>query len=172
MRRLARECVLDDPVQWGGNKHTEWGKEFESEARMMFAEHTGMAVDEVGLCVNRDNLILACSPDGMIRGDYGLEYIAGLEIKCPSVDTHVDYVMEAVLPSEYAVQVHWSMMVTGLHHWYFMSYFPGLNPLILRVEYDEFTEKLKEAAEQFCIQYTAEKERVFQAIIPNYEKKL
>lgn len=34
------------------------------------------------------------------------------------------------------------------------------------------TEKLKEAAELFCIAYTAEKERVFEAIIPNYEKKL
>lgn len=170
MRRLARECVLDDPVQWGGNKHTEWGKEFESEARMMFSEYTGFDVSETGLCVNKDNLILACSPDGLISENG--EIIAGLEIKCPSVDTHVDYVMDGVLPSEYTVQVHWSMMVTGIRHWYFMSYFPGLNPLILRVEHDEFTEKLKEAAEQFCIQYTAEKERVFQAIIPNYEKKL
>lgn len=170
MRKLARECVLDDPMAFQGNKFTEWGHEFESEARMMFAEHTGFDVSETGLCVNKDNLILACSPDGLIFENG--EITAGLEIKCPSVDTHVDYVMEGVLPSEYAVQVHWSMMVTGLKQWYFMSYFPGLNPLILRVEYDDFTEKLKEAAEQFCIQYTAEKERVFQAIIPNYEKKL
>jgi len=85
------------------------------------------------------------------------------------VDTHVDYLMEAVLPSEYAVQVHWSMMVTGIQQWYFMSYFPGLNPLILRVEYDDFTEKLKEAAELFCIAYATERERVFRAIIPNYD---
>lgn len=171
MRRLARECVLDDPQAFQGNKFTEWGHEFESEARMVFSEKTDLAVDEVGLCVNKDNLILACSPDGLIANASG-KYVAGLEIKCPSVDTHVDYLMEGVLPSEYAVQVHWSMMVTGIRHWYFMSYFPGLNPLILRVEADDFTEKLKEAANQFCIEYAAEKERVFQAIIPNYEKKL
>lgn len=168
MRKLARECVLDDPMAFQGNKFTEWGHEFEAEARMMFSEHTGFDVSETGLCVNKDNLILACSPDGLVMFDQAI--IAGLEIKCPSVDIHVEYVMEGVLPSKYAVQVHWSMMVTGLKQWYFMSYFPGLNPLILRVEYGEFTEKLKEAAEQFCIQYASEKERVFEAIIPNYTK--
>ena len=167
MRKLARECVLDDPQAFQGNKFTEWGHEFESEARMVFTEHTGIDVQESGLCVCKDNPILACSPDGLISANG--EYIAGLEIKCPSVDTHVDYLMEGVLPSEYAVQVHWSMMVTGIRHWYFMSYFPGLNPLILKVEYDDFTEKLKEAAELFCIEYATERERVFRAIIPNYD---
>ena len=169
MRRLARECVIDDPQAFQGNKFTEWGHEFEAEARMVFTKQTGFDVSEVGLCVNKDNLILACSPDGLVMFDQAI--IAGLEIKCPSVDTHVEYLMEGVLPSEYAVQVHWSMMVTGIRHWYFMSYFPGLNPLILRVEYDDFTEKLKEAAELFCIAYASEKERVFRAIIPNYQNK-
>ena len=167
MRRLARECVIDDPQAFQGNKYTEWGHEFESEARMMFTDHTGIHVQEYGLCVCKDNPILACSPDGLISANG--EYIAGLEIKCPSVDTHVDYLMEGILPSEYAVQVHWSMMVTGIRHWYFMSYFPGLNPLILKVEYDDFTEKLKEAAAQFCIEYATERERVFEAIFPNYD---
>jgi len=30
-------------------------------------------------------------------------------------------------------------------------------------------EKLKEASNQFCIEYTQERERVFRAIIPNYD---
>ena len=169
MRKLARECVIDDPMQFQGNKFTEWGHEYETAARIAFSNTTGIVVQEVGFCVNAKNPTLGCSPDGLIANEDG-EYIAGLEIKCPSVDTHVDYLMEGILPSEHAAQVHWSMMATGLNQWYFMSYFPGLNPLIIKVEADEFTEKMKEAADAFSVQYNQERERVWRSIIPNYQE--
>jgi len=165
MRRLARECVIDDPMVFQGNRWTEWGNEFESEARLHFNDAMQLDAQEVGFCVNKENPYLGCSPDGLIQDADG-NYIAGLEIKCPTVDTHVEYLMDGILPSEYAVQVHWSMMVTGIPVWYFISYFPSLNSLILKVEADDFTDKIKVAADDFVIQYAVEREKVLKAIMP------
>lgn len=166
MRKLARECIIDDPLEFTGNAATQWGHAHEPIARDAFSELTGHAVDTVGMLQSTLHPCLACSPDGVLMID---GVIHGLEIKCPSVDTHVDYLLDGELPAKYRPQVHFSMAITGIRAWYFMSYYPGLNPLILRVEYDDFTEKLKEAAELFCIAYATERERVFRAIIPNYD---
>ena len=51
------------------------------------------------------------------------------------------------------------MAVTGLAAWWFMSYYPGLDPLILQVERDEYTEKVAEAITLFSARLEAEAER-------------
>jgi hypothetical protein len=169
MRKLARECVVDDPLEFMGNKFTDWGNANEPWARDQFRLETGLDVVEVGFCT-RDDLLVGCSPDGLIRDPDTGEWIGGLEIKCPSVDKHVEYLMKNELPSDYKMQVHGSMAVTGLPWWYFMSYFPGLNPLILKVERDDFTESVSVALDQFVIDYAEERERVFDAILPSRQK--
>lgn len=165
-RRLARECRMKDPMEFQGNKYTDWGNEHESEARAVFEKETGKEVHEVGFCTRADRII-GCSPDGLIKKDG--EWAEGLEIKCPQVDKHGEYLLEGELPPEYKLQVHWSMATTGLNAWWFMSYFPDVvsrptednpngviiktNPLILKIERDEFTEKVSEAMDQFIIDY-------------------
>lgn len=166
MRQLARECVCDDPHVWMGNKHTEWGEQTEAEARDVFTERTGIPVEEVGFCLRADGAPLGCSPDGLIRDPRTGEWAGGLELKCPQVDTHVGYLMDGDLPDAYRLQVHGSMAVTGLPWWYFMSYFPGLEPLILKVERDSFTDKVSQALDNFLIEYAEERERVLAAILP------
>ena len=43
------------------------------------------------------------------------------------------------------------MLVTGFHRWDFMSYCPGLDPLIVTVERDEkFIKKLAAELGKFC----------------------
>lgn len=164
MRSLAAECVVDDPMEFMGNKFTDWGNEHESDARALFSRESGLQVKEVGFCVRKDNII-GCSPDGLILcPDNG--FSAGLEIKCPSRDKHVEYIMEGELPSEYKLQVHWSLAVTGLPKWWFMSYFPGLNPFIFLVERDEFTEKVESVMDEFIVEYAEERARVLDKIIP------
>ncbi len=178
MRKLARECVCDDPLVFMGNKHTEWGHEHEHDARVLFTKQTGLNVQEVGFCTREDKII-GFSPDGLgLTGDLteGGIYIPqdgdfGYETKCPGVDKHVAYVMEGKLPTEYKVQVHWSLAASGLKVWYFMSYFPGLNPLILKIEADGFTEKVKAAQDQFLIEYAPERERVLDAILPSRKQE-
>lgn len=170
MRKLARECVAEDPLEWMGNKYTDWGNNTEPEARDYFTERTGIEVDEVGFCSRGDGAPLGCSPDGLIRDSRTGEWVAGLELKCPQVDTHVNYLMEGELPNEYRLQVHGSMAVTGLNVWWFMSYFPGLEPLILKVERDSFTEKVSKELDKFLIEYASERELVLAAILPKEEE--
>tara|TARA_R110000796_G_scaffold23180_1_gene66682 strand:- start:3798 stop:4469 length:672 start_codon:yes stop_codon:yes gene_type:complete len=159
MRKLARECVCDDPQEFIGNKFTDWGHEWEPVARQWFADNVNPLVKEVGFVGRGDGAPVGCSPDSLIVNAAG-DYIEGLEIKCPQVDTHVKYLMEGVLPDDYKLQVHGSMAVTGLDRWHFVSFFPELPALHLVIERDAFTEKVGAALDQFIIEYAPERERV------------
>lgn len=163
MRKLARECIIDDPLEFQGNAATQWGHAHEPIARDAFSEITGHAVDTVGMLQSTLHPCLACSPDGMMMID---GVIHGLEIKCPSVDTHVDYLLDGELPAKYRPQVHFSMAITGIQTWYFMSYFPGLKQLIIPIHWDEYTDKIKAAALAFAAEYEQEMPRILNAIRP------
>ena len=121
--KLARECVCDDPFEFTGNKATDWGNEQEPHARQAFMDYTGLEVVEIGFATHKTMTCVGCSPDGLIID--GGEVIAGLEIKCPSPDTFVEWVMADVVPAEHLPQIHGSMIVTGLKRWDFVAYFPG-----------------------------------------------
>lgn len=161
-RKLARECRVSDPMVFAGNKFTDWGNDHENEARELFESMMGYTVTEVGF-ITRDDKIIGCSPDGLIMDEDG-KYNMGLEIKCPQVDKHTEYLMEGVLPKEYKLQVHWSMAVTGIKTWWFMSYFPETNPLIIKVQADEFTELVSRAQDDFIPEYREVAEQVKEAL--------
>jgi hypothetical protein len=161
MRKLARECLIDDPHVFAGNAATQWGHDHEPIARDEFTEITGYAVDTVGILQSMLHPCLACSPDGLFMID---DVIHGLEIKCPSVDTHVDYLLDGVLPAKYRPQVHFSMAITGIKTWFFMSYFPGLRPLIMPVPWDDYTDKIRDTALAFAAEYEEEMPKILEAI--------
>ncbi|MDC0088140.1 YqaJ viral recombinase family protein [Akkermansiaceae bacterium] len=171
MRKLARECVCSDPLEFFGNKHTEWGNEHEPAARDLFNELCKANVKEYGFCTRPDGVI-GFSPDGMEIGvveNSTYEPTSrdfGLEIKCPAVDKHIEYLMEGVLPSEHKLQVHWTMAASRIDKWYFMSYFPDLEPFIIKVEADDFTEKVRTEQDNFIIDYSKERQAVLAAILP------
>jgi len=161
MIKLTRECIIDDPQEFAGNAFTQWGHAHEPIARDEFTERTGYAVETVGMLQSSLSPCLACSPDGLFMiGDV----IHGLEIKCPSVDTHCEYKVGKELPAKYRPQVHFSMAITGIRTWYFMSFFPGLAPLIVPVEWDEYTEKMRDAALAFAKEYEVEMPKILEAI--------
>jgi len=167
MIELISDCFAPGQNAFQGNYATDRGTALEPLARDAFRAHTRMTVDEVGFVTQEDGVI-GCSPDGLITiGDGNL--IAGLEIKCPQVDTHVEYLLDGVLPKIYVPQVHWSMAITGLPVWYFISYFPALNPLIVKVERDEYTDKIEAAAIEFAQKYAIEAPKIWDAILPNAE---
>jgi len=57
------------------------------------------------------------------------------------------------LPTDYFQQVQGSLFITGFERWDFMSYSPGLPPLIIPVYRDEpFIKKLKEELDRFCFE--------------------
>lgn len=75
------------------------------------------------------------SPDSLI-GDDGL-----LEVKCPNMETHIDYLLTKKIPTGYLLQVNWEMACTGRAWCDWMSYCKELpmhmRSLIIRVHRDE-----------------------------------
>ena len=161
-QQIARECYVDDPYKFMGNADTDRGHENEGPARELFQSMMGYQVNEVGF-VTRDDKIIGCSPDGLIMDENG-EYTMGLEIKSPRIDEHVDYLMQGVLPKKYKIQVHWSMAVTGIKTWWFVSYSSGVNPLIVKVKADEFTDIVSRAQDDFIPEYREVAKQVKEAL--------
>lgn len=129
------------------------GTIMEPEARNYYAFERGMDVEQVGFCMDDDGRF-GCSPDGMV-GDDGL-----LELKCPQPHTQVAYLLANQLPQAYKPQVHGQLVVTGRKWVDFMSYSPGFPILLIRVEPDEYTDKLRVALDEFWQKYQESLEKV------------
>jgi hypothetical protein len=144
--QLAGEFVAGKQEESFSSSWMQRGIELESEARTCFEWKMDMPVREVAVCYPDEQKKYHCSPDGLLEP-------AGLEIKCPKLKTHCQYLLDGVFPKkDYNAQVQGSMLVTGLPHWYFMSYYPGLEPLIIKVgRHEEYIDKLRNALDKFCI---------------------
>ena len=155
-RLLAERAGFgDEPME-----PTDWmlrGIELEPEARALFEFETSLPVKQVGWITN-DEGTAGCSPDGLIISPMS-SMSAGVEIKCPKASTHYGYLRAGVLPTFYAPQVHSSMAITGLSTWHFMSYFPGLDPLLVEVSRDEYTDKISTAITEFTTKLAEQSER-------------
>ncbi len=162
-RELIGACFCPEFEYWTGNAHTRRGNELEPEARERFMELTELDVIEVGFCKG-DNGISGCSPDGLILGDGDQGWTCGLELKCPTPKTHVEYHINGTLPAEYKQQVHGSMAITGLPVWHFMSYCQGMAPFHLEVRADEYTKQLAKAVKAF--------EQYYQKLFDSVRSKL
>jgi hypothetical protein len=118
------------------------GLQTEEEARRWFELDRECTVERVGFCVSDDGKC-GCSPDGLIGSE------GGLELKCPSGKTQVKWLLGGTLPDDYKAQVHGCLLVTGRPWWDFVSYHPGLAPLVIRVTPNGFTSALRAALGQF-----------------------
>ncbi len=134
--QVAGERILGYPEETHQNQWMARGSELEDEARKYYEFITGHKVRQVGF-VELDEFV-GCSPDGLIGED------GGLEIKCPALAAHVKYLLDDKMPSEYIPQVQGNMYITDREWWAFLSYYPGLEPLLLTVERNEgYIVKLK-----------------------------
>ena len=144
---------------------TEWmarGIELEPEARAFYEFTTDETVEQVGF-ITDDDITAGCSPDGLIYGGPGqrvMDISKGWEVKCPKASTHVGYLLGGTLPDYYKPQVHFSMAVTGLSEWVFMSYFPGMDPLIITVKSDAYTDNVAAAIQGFVAQLREAQKRL------------
>jgi len=132
MYQLAGEVLTGKKTETYHNAVMQRGIEMEAEARTLYELMFDVEVQQVGLIYPDEQRKYCCSPDGLLP-DYGLE------IKCPLIHTHVGYLDKLLgkLPTIYTPQVQGSMLVTGFKRWDFMSYFPGLKPLIVQVRRDD-----------------------------------
>jgi len=145
-RKLA-EWWTGGPLASLNTFDMDQGKVLEEEALPWVEFEYNCKVDRPGL-ITTDDGKAGCSPDGFIVKDGRFD--CGLEIKCPAIHTHIDYVLKGELPKEYAPQVYGSLWVTGFSRWRFISYHRRLPKLEVEVERDEeIMEKLSEAIESF-----------------------
>ncbi len=140
--KVAGEAVTGSPEDTYQSAAMLRGCEMESEAKSFYEVVKGIEIEEVGFCTDKG---AGCSPDGLIGKD-GM-----IEVKCPIIATQVGYLVCWVLPADYVQQVQGQLLVTGRKWCEFVSYYPGLKPLIIRVERDEkFIAALKSELEKFC----------------------
>ena len=151
---LAREeeIAAKDAKSFEYNIPVKYGKLLEPYAREFYERKTGFVVTEVGF-VEHDSTGFGCSPDGLVstHGDLNrcnpssaaINATHGLEIKCPTPETHAAWLLAGTLPECHKLQVHACLATTGLDTWHFLSYCPGDAPLLLTVKRDEFTDRLE-----------------------------
>lgn len=146
--RLAGEAVSGKAEETYQNAAMLRGIEMEQEARSLYELSKDEDVQQVGFCLADDGY--GASPDGLV-GDKG-----SLEIKCPTIAVHVEYLLANKLPTAYFQQVQGQLFVAEREWCDFVSYYPSIKPLIIRVNRDEvfirkletelkgFTEELKQ----------------------------
>jgi len=146
MRQLAGELITGHCEETFKSIHMENGLLREESARSSFELIKDVEIRKVALVYKDEQRKFHVSPDGLI-GDY-----AGIEIKNPMMKTHVKYLLDKKLPSDYFSQIQMSLYTCELDLYYFMSCYAGLPPLILEIRRDEdFIGKLKVELEKFCL---------------------
>ena len=128
MYKLAGESITGKSEEQYQNAAMLRGIELEPEARALYQVVSDKVVNKVGFCLSDG---YGASPDGFV-GDKGM-----VQIKCPSLAVHVGYLLENKLPTDYFQQVQGELFVAEREWIDFLSYYPGIKPLIIRVERDD-----------------------------------
>jgi putative phage-type endonuclease len=140
--KLAGEKIAGVTEENYQNATMARGSEMEPEARRLYEIAKDVEVEQVGFCISGD---YGASPDGLV-GEHGL-----VEIKCPIASTHVGYLLKDVVPTDYYQQLQGQLLVTGRQWVDFVSYYPGIKPLIIRVDReDKFIDYLEAELVGFC----------------------
>ena len=149
MAELIADCLQVEEKEDIQTAAMARGLEMEEEARAWFELETNADAEEVGLILN-DEGTACCSPDAVLwEHEHDHVIVGGLEIKSPGAKNHLLYCIEGVLPAAYRPQVHMSLAVSGLPSWNFLSYFPGLEPFLIEVHRDEYTDKMEAELTKF-----------------------
>lgn len=98
----------------------DFGSENEGLARETYAMNKGVEVERIGYVKHPSIPRTGCSPDGLV-GDDGL-----VELKVPTTTTHLEYLIDGVVPEEYKPQMMWQMACTGRQWCDYVSYDPRL----------------------------------------------
>lgn len=128
MRKLAGEIITGQPMASYKSEQMERGNVMEDEARETYAFIYDADIQRVGFIRNG---MKGASPDSLI-GDRG-----GLEIKTAEAHIQIDRLERDRLPPEHVAQVQGNLWVSEREYWDFVSYWPGLPMLRVRVTRDE-----------------------------------
>jgi putative phage-type endonuclease len=136
-----------------------WGHEYEGRARDAYEIAAGVMVEKVGFILHPTLDFAGASPDSLV-GNNG-----GLEIKCPLMTTHLEWMEAGVVPEEHRDQMQFNMLCAEREWWDFMSFDPrqqeGGKVFVRRLERDE--KRIAEIEEQ-VVSLHADVDRVIEAM--------
>ncbi len=134
---LAVELLTNRPTENYVSRWMKEGTEKEPQARTEYELRAGVFVETVGFAYHPEIKMAGASPDGVI-GESGL-----IEIKCPRVETHLQYLIDDKIPDEYLPQMTWQLACCPDFQWNdFVSFHPDLPE-----EYQLFVKRLNRSAE-------------------------
>ena len=143
MHELLAEYFTGESVQAADNQYMERGRAMEPEAVAWYEYQFDVETERVGFCL-RDDRSCGASPDRLV-GDDGL-----LEVKCPSLTTHIGYLLDQ--GGAYRCQLQGQLYVTGRKWIDFCSYNPAVKPDVYHFERDEdFISLLDTAIKNFVL---------------------
>lgn len=128
------------------NEAMERGSELEEDALALYEMTRGINTETVGFVLHNEYDWLGVSPDALVKVDK--KYKGAVEIKCPDTKTHIKYLVEGKIPTEYRAQVLQYFLVCDTIEWLdFVSYdprisLPELQLSVVRVTRDELDAEL------------------------------
>lgn len=128
MRELAGEIITGECAESYSNSHMERGKAMEDDARRLYAFLVDVEPETIGFIRNGPK---GASPDSLV-GENG-----GLEIKTALPHIQIDRLERDRLPPEYVAQVQGCIWISDREWWDFVSFWPKLPMLKVRVYRDE-----------------------------------
>lgn len=152
MRTLAGEVITGEIEESFSSPHMERGKLMEDEARETYAFINSVEPYQVGFIRNGEK---GASPDSLIGTD------GGLEIKTALPRIQIDRLERNRLPPEHKAQVQGNLWIAQREWWDFVSYWPRLPMLIVRVYRDEeYIKTMSDEIDRFNDEKSALIERI------------
>lgn len=128
MLTLISDRIGGAPSDGYSNRHMERGKDMEAEALKLYHALHAPPI-RVGFVERNDDV--GCSPDAFV-GDAGM-----VQVKTALPDIQLERVLKPALPSEHVCQVQGELWVCEREWSDFVSYWPGLPLMVVRVYRDE-----------------------------------
>lgn len=152
MRRLAGEILTGEPQEQFSNVHTDRGNAMEDEARDAYAFINDAEIHRVGFIRSGNK---GASPDSLVSTN------GGLEIKTAQPHIQIDRLERNRLPPEHKAQVQGNLWIAEREWWDFVSYWPRLPVLTVRVYRDEeYIAALSDEVDRFNDDLAALVERI------------
>ena len=148
---------------------SEWmdrGKRLEPQALAYYSMIREVEVERAGFFFRDDSRTSGASPD-LVMGPAG-DRVGGGELKCPMAATHLAWLTGGRLPAEHVAQVQGELWVTGFPWIDFMSYYPGLPSLLIRVEpHPDFQAALDRCVPHFIGELFERRKRLIEMGVPD-----
>lgn len=137
----------------------QWGTDTERLAKSAYEAGTGRLVREVGFVDHPIIENLGASPDGLVGSD-GL-----IEIKCPTTSTHLQTILDGVVPTYHYPQLILQLCCTGREWVDFVSFDPRVDePHQLFVRRFYPTKEQIAEVEWEAMQFLAEVDAMFEVL--------